>query len=216
MFLPSWHYDNLFLRPLLLIHLQRWDEIEIQEQTDDKVFTSVIRVPLKPNIALNNIFSKLNHNLSFVLPHTLPKAVHVQFIEQNISVVMNQYHELAGTKLNQKQALQFLFDVKYLTMFFVPRENVLLKNTSHDICDKLRSQIDPFDLDVFYSYLQSNVKRAVVQSQVSTYMEQNLLHNNFLNQFTFSIVNIENWNRFIAAEIPDYFGMPSAFIRPSC
>nr|CAH7720903.1 unnamed protein product [Callosobruchus chinensis] len=145
----------------------RWDAIEIQEQTDDeKVFKSQIRVPLKPSLTLSEILDQLNENLSKVLPHTLPKQVYLQFIEKNVSVILRHYKIYAENDLNQKQALQFLFDVKFLTTFCVPRDNSHLVTYSQDICDKFRSKVDPFDLDVFYPYLQSNVKRAVGQAQI--------------------------------------------------
>ncbi|CAH1981180.1 unnamed protein product [Acanthoscelides obtectus] len=145
----------------------RWDEIEIQEQTDDEeVFKSQIRVPLKPSLTLSEILDHLNENLSKVLPHTLPKKIYLKYIEKNASVILSHYKIFAEEDLNQKQALQFLFDVKFLTAFCVPRENSHLIGLSQDICDKFRSKVDPFDLDVFYPYLQSNVKRAVGQAQV--------------------------------------------------
>lgn len=155
---------------LELYFFQRWDEIEIQEQTEEKVFKSQIKVPLKPCLVLNSILELLNNNLSCILPHTLPKPIHLQYIEQNAAVVLNQYSKILDKELNQIQALQFLFDVKYLTTLCVPRENVQLISCSQEICDKLRSRIDPFDLDVFYSYLQNNVKRAVLQSQVNDFI----------------------------------------------
>ncbi|CAH1163940.1 unnamed protein product [Phaedon cochleariae] len=157
--------DDISLKNMLKV-LGRWDEIEIQEQTDEKVFKSQIKVPLKPSLALSEIFANLNEELCCILPHTLPKLVHVQYIEDNVNVILRKYKQLSDKELNQKQALQLLFDVKYLTTFCIPRENVQLIELSQDICDKLRSRIDPFDLDVFYSYLQNNVKKAVIQSQI--------------------------------------------------
>ncbi|XP_049823467.1 conserved oligomeric Golgi complex subunit 1 isoform X2 [Aethina tumida] len=146
--------------------LAKWDNIEIQEQTEDKVFKSHIRVPLKESLILHNTIVKLSNELHCVLPHTIPKPVHVQFIERNCEIILNHYKKLLEQDLNQNQSLQFLFDVKFLTTFCIPRENGQLIGCSQEICDKLRSKIDPFDLDVFYSYLQNNVKRAVCQSQV--------------------------------------------------
>lgn len=150
---------------------QKWDEIEIQEQTDEKVFKSQIQVPLKPSLILNEILDKLNISIGLKIPHTIPKQIHLQFIEKNTMVIFDQYTKLSDKQLSQKQALQFLFDVKYLTTFCIPRENVQLVTYSQEICDKFRSKIDPFDLDVFYSYLQNNVKKAVIQSQVSIFLE---------------------------------------------
>lgn len=161
----SENFKDILPQTTLALFL-RWDIIEIQEQTEDKVFKSQIKLPLKPSTVLEDILVKLNDSLCSVLPHTLPKVVHVQFIEDNTNVILNRYNELPFSELNQNQALQFLFDVKYLTSVCVRRENERLVGVSQDICDKLRSRIDPFDLDVFYTYLQMNVKKAAVQSQV--------------------------------------------------
>lgn len=96
----------------------------------------------------------------------MPKQVHLQFIEKNIEVTFKHYEILLSSNINQTQALQFLFDIKFLTLFAVARENITHIQKSQEICDKLRSKVDPFDLDVFYSYLQYNVKQSVLQSQV--------------------------------------------------
>lgn len=101
-----------------------------------------------------------------MLPHTLPKVIHLQFIEENTATILKYYSNLSDLDINQKQSLQFLFDVKFLMTLCAPKENALLINQSQEICDKFRRKIDPFDLDVFYPYLQTNVKRAVLQAQV--------------------------------------------------
>lgn len=115
-----------------------------------------------------SLLSRLNREVGCVLPHTLPKQVHVDYIERCVSPVLAQYRALSEQEINQNQALQLLFDVKFVMTFSVQRENAELVAQSQSICDRLRSKIDPFDLDVFYSHLQMNVKRAVTQSQVST------------------------------------------------
>ncbi|KAK9892275.1 hypothetical protein WA026_019082 [Henosepilachna vigintioctopunctata] len=142
----------------------KWDTIEIQEQTEEKVFKSQIKVPLKLSTSLEDILVELNENICSILPHTLPRIVHVQCIENNVEVIFDSYKKLISGDFNQNQALQLLFDVKFLTMFCIKRENERLVAVSQEICDKLRSNIDPFDLDVFHSYLQTNVKRAAFQS----------------------------------------------------
>ncbi|XP_019759424.2 conserved oligomeric Golgi complex subunit 1 isoform X1 [Dendroctonus ponderosae] len=145
--------------------LSRWDEIEIQEQAEEKTFKSQIKVPLKPSIPLSNVLVMLNEDLSKVLPYTLPKSVHLQFIERNMYVILREYEQVATEELNQNQALQALLDVRFLATLCVPRENTQMVKLAQTICDKLRSKIDPFDLNVFYSYLQNNVRKAVSQSQ---------------------------------------------------
>lgn len=150
----------------MLSILCTWDSIEIQEQTDEKIFKSQIKVPMKPSLALQKLLNGLNEMLNAILPHTVPKKIHLSFIEGNVSVILDQYAEVLQMDLNQTQALQFLFDVKFLTTFSIPRENLELGQKSQSICEKCRSFVDPFDLDVFYKYLQHNVKQSVLQSQV--------------------------------------------------
>ncbi|KAL1501649.1 hypothetical protein ABEB36_006943 [Hypothenemus hampei] len=146
--------------------LTKWDEIEIQEQTEEKVFKSQIKLPRKPSITLTELLVHLNNQLSKILPYTLPKSIHVKFIERNVQAILKQYETIALSELNQIQALQFLLDVRFLTTLSVPRDNTLLVNQAQSICDQLRGKIDPFDLDVFYSHLQNNIRKAVSQSQV--------------------------------------------------
>lgn len=105
--------------------------------------------------------------MSAIIPHTLPRQIHIQYIEKSTLKILEQYDSLADCDLNQVQALQFLFDVKFITTLCIPRENLQLISKSQGICDKLRLKVDPFDLDVFYSYLQNNVKICVLQKQVS-------------------------------------------------
>lgn len=140
--------------------------IEIQEQTEEKVFKSQIRVPSQPSLVLHEILKMLSNNLNSILPHTLPKQIHLQYIEKNTLEILVHYNNLLENNLNQNQALQFLFDVKFVTTFCIPKENIQLVQKSQAICDKFRSKIDPFDLDVFYSYIQNNVKQSVLQHQV--------------------------------------------------
>lgn len=121
---------------------------------------------MKPSLPLTNILIKLNQDLNRIIPYTLPKSVHLYFIEQNVDVILKEYRELSTKDLNQIQALQYLLDVRFLVTLCVPRENSAMVSFGQNICDILRSKIDPFDLDVFYSHLQNNVKKAVSQSQV--------------------------------------------------
>lgn len=151
---------------LHFFYRQKWDCIEIQEQTEEKVFVSQIRVPSQLSSILHNTLTNLCEKINSILPHTLPKQVHLQYIERNIFVILDNYESVVDFNLNQKLSLQFLFDVKFLTMFCIPKENIELMQKSQLICDKLRSKVDPFDLDVFYSYIQNNVKQSVFQSQV--------------------------------------------------
>lgn len=101
-----------------------------------------------------------------MLSYTLPKDIHIYFLEAHVDLILKEYEQVCSQNLNQIQAFQYLLDVRFLSTLCIPRENSQLVAFSQNICDKLRSKIDPFDLDVFYSHLQNNVKKSIIQSQV--------------------------------------------------
>lgn len=147
--------------------LQKWETIEIQEQADETTVKSQIKVPSHPSLPLYDLLVELNRNVNEILPHTLPKQIHIEFIESCVEKILDHYTILVNNhKLEQTQALQFLFDIKFVTTLCISKETVQLINKSQNLCDNLRSKIDPFDLDVFYGFLQINVQKCVFQSQV--------------------------------------------------
>lgn len=123
-------------------------------------------MPSHLSLPLYDLLVELNTNVNQILPHTLPKQIHVDFIESCVEKILTHYSIFVNNNLHQTQALQFLFDVKFITTLCIPRENIQLMNKSQSLCESFRSKIDPFDLDVFYSYLQNNVQKCVFQSQV--------------------------------------------------
>lgn len=123
-------------------------------------------MPSHPSLSVYELLLKLNVDINTILPHTLPRQIHVDFIASCMERILNHYSIFVNDNLHQTQALQFLFDVKFITTLCISRENVQLIGKSQSLCDSLRSKIDPFDLDVFYGYLQNNVQKCVFQSQV--------------------------------------------------
>ena len=84
------------------------------------------------------------------------------------SQLFEYYHSLlTNLDVRQKQAIQILFDVKYITLLMVPRDNKVLFEQSNKVCKNVISKIDPFDFDVFYPFINTNVKKAVQRSLVS-------------------------------------------------
>lgn len=104
-----------------------------------------------------------------VVPHTLPKKIHLDFIESAAEKLLQYFLNVVKQKtdqINQKCALQLMMDVRHLTLLLVTRENKNLLAFSHEACDLLKEKIDPFDYDVFYPRLQTNAKRSVQRVQV--------------------------------------------------
>lgn len=49
----------------------------------------------------------------------------------------------------------------------IPRDNKSLVELSNKVSNNIISKIDPFDFDVFYPFINTNVKKAVQRSLVS-------------------------------------------------
>lgn len=96
--------------------------------------------------------------------------IHSDFIDKVASITFAHYNRVIRekeTEINQRCALQLLMDVRHLTMLLVPRENKRQMELSQEICEFIRQKIDPFDYDVFYPYIQTNLKKSVQRVQVS-------------------------------------------------
>lgn len=149
--------------------MMQWDVIKIEEKDDEgKAIESTIKVPAGPSLKLQEYLYAVSRILDEVVPHTLPVEIHTLFIEKITTVTFAHYDKVIREKeadINQRCALQLLMDVRHLTLLLVPRENKKSMDFSHEICEFLRSKIDPFDYDVFYPYVQTNLKRSVQRVQ---------------------------------------------------
>lgn len=142
--------------------------MEIEEQIDDKAIKSQIKLPTHPSVPLVTLLSAVHTDLDKVVPHTIPKTVHNQFIDTLVTILFTHYERLSlNEDVNQNLAIQLLLDVKFITMICVRRDCKTLTTKSQEISENLRSKVDPFDLNVFYSYLQSCIKQSVIQMSVS-------------------------------------------------
>ncbi|XP_050350147.1 conserved oligomeric Golgi complex subunit 1 isoform X2 [Nymphalis io] len=158
--------------------MMQWDVIKIEEKDEEgNAIESTIKVPACPSIKLQEYLYAVSRILDEVVPHTLPSEIHTAFIENTISITLAHYNKVIKEKetdINQRCALQLLMDVRHLTLLMVPRENKNAMELSHDICEFLRQKIDPFDYDVFYPYIQTNLKRSV--QRVQTLLGSLILH----------------------------------------
>lgn len=154
----------------IYISFQQWDAITIEEKDDqDQPVTSTIKIPSGPSVKMQQFLYSASCIIDEVIPHTLPKKIHISFIELVADKVLKHFLKVIKNKndeINQKCALQLLTDVRHATLLLVTRENKKSLADSHEICDLLREKIDPFDYDVFYPRLQINVKRSVQRVQV--------------------------------------------------
>ncbi|XP_076630006.1 conserved oligomeric Golgi complex subunit 1 isoform X1 [Colletes latitarsis] len=150
------------------IHLviSEWEKVTIEEDSGEgKRIKSEILVPYQPSIQLQKFLTAVSKDLNKIIPHTLPKKVLHEIIEDVAVELLNYYlTALSDVNLSQKQALQVLFDIKYCTLLMVPRENKTLSDLSARACDSVLSKIDPFDYDVFNPFIHANVKKSAQRS----------------------------------------------------
>lgn len=80
--------------------------------------------------------------------------------------VLEHYQQLTHSPLiYQSQAWQMLLDIRLLTLLLMARDN---KDLSQSLCETLEKTIDPFDLGVYYPFLQNNVKKSAQKLQASS------------------------------------------------
>ena len=141
---------------------------------NSETFKSEIEIPQQSSFQIQQILSEACHQFGSVLPHTVPVSVHVQFIGDFMRLILNQYSDLARkqSNFNQKLAVQYYFDVKYLTNFCFVNEDLL--DLCRSICDEFQLRIDPFDFKVFYPFLKQNCRNCVAQSKVGNFLNLSL------------------------------------------
>ncbi|XP_043472746.1 conserved oligomeric Golgi complex subunit 1 isoform X1 [Leptopilina heterotoma] len=143
--------------------ISEWEKVTIEEEAEEgKRIKSEILVPYQPSVHLQQYLSATCKDLNKIVPHSIPKIVLNQIIVKVVLSAIDYYEKLsANQELRQKLSIQILFDVKYVTLLMIPRENKILNEKSTSACNNVVAKIDPFDLDVFYPFIHKNVKKAV-------------------------------------------------------
>lgn len=146
-----------------------WDIITIEEKDEqDNVVNSTIRIPSKPSFPLQRFLHETCSSLNEIIPHTLPKKVSSVLVEKVALILQNHYLTLSTVdfvKTNQNTALQYYFDIKFVQYLLVSRDNKPLLEKFTETVTIYKNVIDPFDFDVFFSYLNDNLKAAVQRMQ---------------------------------------------------
>ncbi|KAG7300366.1 hypothetical protein JYU34_015967 [Plutella xylostella] len=163
--------------------MMQWDVIKIEEKDDEgNAIETSIKVPSGPSLKLQEYLYATSRILDEIVPHTLPTEIHSSFVDKVADITFEHYNKVirkSEKDINQRCALQLLMDVRHLTFLLVPRENKQCMEFSHEICEYLRQKIDPFDYDVFYPYIQTNLKRSV--QRVQTLLGSLILQHNQLS-----------------------------------
>ncbi|XP_032688873.1 conserved oligomeric Golgi complex subunit 1 isoform X2 [Odontomachus brunneus] len=146
--------------------VSEWEKVTIEEESGEgKRIKSEILVPYQPSIPLQKFLTAICKDLNKIIPHTFPKRVLQQIIENIVTELFNYYLNTSkNVDIRQKQAFQVLYDIKYCTLLMVPRENKALNELSAKTCEAVLAKIDPFDYDVFNPFIHINVRKSVQRS----------------------------------------------------
>lgn len=147
----------------LLKDFPSWDTIIIEEKDEiDNAVESQIHVPSQISISVQCWIYEIVTSLNRVVPHTLPKSIHLQIVEKLVEKLFERYSVLSNDEFvngNQKAAWQFFLDIKVLVMLFVSRDNKVMNEKFQGLVTHYKSIIDPFDFDVFYQHVSGKIKR---------------------------------------------------------
>lgn len=146
----------------LLKEFPTWRCLTINEKGENNQnIESKIFIPQQLSIGVQcwifNIISCLNK----IIPHTLPKQIHLEIVDEFNIKLYHHYESLCKQKdliSNQKIAWQIFFDLKVLIGLFAVRENKTKNDEFQELINQCKTIIDPFDFDVFYPHVINNIK----------------------------------------------------------
>nr|KAG5687549.1 hypothetical protein BaRGS_023105 [Batillaria attramentaria] len=124
----------------------------------------------------NNVIEK-STRFNKIGAHAFPRSVVREVLLKVLQGMIGAYESLLATRkkgsksalpLSQQEALQELFNVKYMLDIMPWRDdteaNKAFQRRSQKVIEGLEEHVDPFDLDVFSPYIQSNLMKAAQRS----------------------------------------------------
>ncbi|KAK7465202.1 hypothetical protein BaRGS_00037631 [Batillaria attramentaria] len=158
----------------------RWEEVEIMEETEEgKKLASKIHVPMQASWYVHSTLFQLCQRFNKIGAHAFPRSVVREVLLKVLQGMIGAYESLLATRkkgsksalpLSQQEALQELFNVKYMLDIMPWRDdteaNKAFQRRSQKVIEGLEEHVDPFDLDVFSPYIQSNLMKAAQRSAV--------------------------------------------------
>ncbi|XP_029014693.1 conserved oligomeric Golgi complex subunit 1 [Betta splendens] len=152
----------------ILATTTHWGDLEIQEEAESgSSVTSKVRLPVQPSWFVQSLLFRLCVEVNKVGGHALPRPTLQELLQACLAQVLQHYHSLSqqpsGFPMTQNRALQWLFDLRYLSLTLGSRMEEGRSSRAHhdqrfyEVCDWLEGFIDPFDLDVFTPILNANV-----------------------------------------------------------
>ncbi|XP_073244201.1 conserved oligomeric Golgi complex subunit 1-like isoform X2 [Porites lutea] len=149
-----------------LLSMTNWEEIKIEEETEEgKKVESIIRVPAQVSSHVTSLLFSLCQELNRTGAHALDRKLLQELVTCLSRGVLLRHEKLVNEHkctLTQNQALQVMFDLKFMTSILAGRgegEGSEFTNRLEKVLDALESCVDPFDLDVFSPYIATNLNK---------------------------------------------------------
>jgi len=158
---------------LLVYGTTCWEDISIQEEADtgNKV-QSKIRVPSQVSSFVISLLFRVCEETNRIGGHVIGRSLVKELtlgignsILSNVDKFVND-----NQKITQNQALQFIFDIRFLVLFFggnsdtKDQEMKSFKMRGNALTTKLEGFVDPFDLDVFTPHMTNFIHRQIQRS----------------------------------------------------
>lgn len=142
----------------------KWENFTIEEKDElDNLVQSTIHVPSQLCFSVQQFLNDICCEINKAVPHTIPKSILVLLNECILNELYSFYKSISENefiKTNQNSALQYFFDTKFISILLVSRDNKIMLDNFHNLSNTIKSFIDPFDFELFYNYLNSNVKKS--------------------------------------------------------
>lgn len=156
-------------QPLNCLHTAaNWLEIEIRESIDDgKEVSTKIYLPKQISLPLDSLLTSLAIRLGRLTGHTLPGKLKLIILDELTRSLCAGYQKLYDSMqsksiqpaLKSTQILQIYFDLAFLRgLLYQSTNDETLKNNLQTVLSRFQQQIDPFDLHLFSSYLQTHIE----------------------------------------------------------
>ncbi|XP_071477310.1 conserved oligomeric Golgi complex subunit 1-like [Diadema antillarum] len=159
----------------LLKNSTAWDSIDIEEETEDgKKVSSKIRLPVQSSWYVQSLLYGLCEEINRVGGHALSSSLVSELVRATGDGLLHTYQTIlkgksprgrdASRRLTQPQALQLLFDIRFIGSIMLGRgedkkDQARFNDLLHGLMDTLEGFVDPFDLDVFTPHMTSNLNR---------------------------------------------------------
>ncbi|XP_028398941.1 conserved oligomeric Golgi complex subunit 1-like [Dendronephthya gigantea] len=155
--------------PNSLLSATNWDEIVIDEETESgqKVHSSIY-VPSQISSYVTSLLFSLCEEINRVGGHAIDRFILRDLVQGLSDNVLRSYEKLLDRHkdenvIDQNRALQTLFDFRFLSSVFGDRskseDNGSYKSRYEKIVETLEDIVDPFDLNVFSPYINSNLNK---------------------------------------------------------